>query len=137
MGGELRADGIGETDMGDQAFAEEGGDAAAGAIDELIGDDEIERAMFFLERADGAEGEDAFDAERLQAPDIGAKIQLRRRDAMAAAVAGEEGDFPARERADDVGIRRRAPGCFDGDFALPFEAGHGIKPAASDDSDGW
>src|SRR5208337_978631 len=32
--GELRADGIGEADVGHQAFAEEGGDAAAGAIDE-------------------------------------------------------------------------------------------------------
>ncbi len=109
--GKLRADGIGEADVGDQAFAEEGGDAAAGAVEELVGDDEIERAVLFLERADGAEGEDALDAERFHAVDIGAEVQFGGRDAMAASVAREEGDVAAGEFADDVSyrkVRRRA-----------------------------
>jgi hypothetical protein len=41
---QLRADGIGEADVRHQAFAEKSGDAAAGAVEELIGDHEIERA---------------------------------------------------------------------------------------------
>ena len=53
--GQLRADGIGEADVRHQAFAEERRDAAARAIEELIGDDEIERPVFLLQRSDGAQ----------------------------------------------------------------------------------
>ncbi len=133
--GQLRADGIGEADVRDQAFAEERGDAAAGAVEELIGNDEIERPVLFLERADRAERDDALDAERLHAVDVGAEVQLRRRDAMAAAVAREEGDLSPGQRAEDVVVRRRAEGRVDDDFFLRFKAGHGVQPAAADDSD--
>ena len=39
----LRANGVGEADVRHQALAEEGGDAAARAVEELIGDHEIAR----------------------------------------------------------------------------------------------
>ena len=77
--------------MRDQAFAEEGGDAAARAIEELIGDDEVERPVFFLERADRAERDDALDAQRLHAVDVGAEVEFAGRNAMAASVAREKG----------------------------------------------
>ena len=92
--------------MRDQAFAEEGRDAAARAVEELVGDDEIERAMLFLERADGAEGDDALHAERFHAVDIGAEVQFRRRDAVTAPVAREKRHLLAGERAEDIVVRR-------------------------------
>ena len=74
-----------------------------GAVEELIGNDELERAVLLLERADGAERDDPLDAELLEALDIGAEIELRRRDAMAASVTRQERHLLAGERADDVG----------------------------------
>jgi hypothetical protein len=53
--GKLRANRIGEADMRHQAFAEKRGDAAARAIEKLIGDHELQRRVFFLERSDGAQ----------------------------------------------------------------------------------
>jgi hypothetical protein len=35
--------------MRDQTFTEEGGDATSGSIDKLVGDDEIERLVFFFQ----------------------------------------------------------------------------------------
>ena len=100
--GELGADGVGEADVGDEALAEEGRDAAAGAVEELIGEDEVLRAVLFFERTDGAERDDALDAERFHAVDVGPKVELRGRDAMSAAVTGEEGDAASGEVAEDV-----------------------------------
>ena len=48
-----------------------------GAVKELIRDHEIERPVFFLEGSHRAERQDAFHAERLHTPDVGAKVQLR------------------------------------------------------------
>ena len=54
---------------------------------------------------------------------------------MAAAVAGEERYAAARECAENVIVGRLAAGRFDTDFFLRFESGHGVEPAAADDSD--
>ena len=108
--GELRADGIGEADVRDQPFAEESGDAAAGAVEELIGDHEIERVMFFFREPTALKRDDALDSECFHAVDVGAEVQLRRRNAMAAAVARQEYDLFSGEFADDIVIRRTAPG---------------------------
>ena len=120
--------------VGDEAIAEERGHAAACAVEELIGEDEVERTVFLFERTDGAEREDALNAERLHAVDIGAEVQFRRRNAMAAAVAGEKCDRLTGQYADDVTIRRAAPGSVDVDLLVGFETGHGVEPAAADDS---
>ncbi len=73
---ELWADWVGEADVGNEAFTEEGGDASARAVEELIGDDEVERAMFFLERSDSAKRDDAFNAEGFHAVNVGTEVQL-------------------------------------------------------------
>ncbi len=73
----------------------------------------------------------------LESVDIGAEIQLRRRDAMAAAVTREKRDLFARQLSDDVRIGGPAPRRVDRHFLLRFKAGHRVQPAAADNSDGW
>ncbi len=72
----LRADRVREADVRHQALAEERGDAPAGAVEELVGEDEILRSMLFLERAHRAQRNDALHAQRLHAVDIGPEIEL-------------------------------------------------------------
>ena len=79
-----------EADVRDEPVAEEGADAAARAIDELIGNDEIERRVLLFQAADRARRQDAFDAERLEAVDVGAEVQLRRHQPVADAVPRQE-----------------------------------------------
>ncbi len=93
--------------------------------------------MFFLQRSDGAERQNAVDAQRFESVNIGAKVQLRRRMTMAAAVPRKKCDLFACELPHDVGIRRHAPRSFDHHFFVRGEAGHGIEAAPADDSDGW
>ena len=103
------ANGMREADVRDQSFAEKRGDAAACAIDKLIRDHEIERLVFFLQRAHGAERENALHAQRLHAVNIGAEIQLRRRDPVPPPVPRQERDLFARQLADDVRRPRARP----------------------------
>ena len=86
--GHLGTDRVGKADMDHQAVSEEGGRAEAGAVEVLVGDEEILGPELLFERADGAEGDDALDAQRLEAVNVGAEVQLRGRDAVAAPVAG-------------------------------------------------
>ena len=72
--------------MRDQTIAEEGVDAVASTIEELIGDDEIERLVLFLERSDGRNGNDAVNPQLLKAVDISAEVQLTRQKAVTASV---------------------------------------------------
>ena len=60
--------------MRDHAVAEKSIHAMAGAIEELVGDHEIQRLVFFLQRSHGGNGNDALDAQLLEAVNIGAKI---------------------------------------------------------------
>ena len=132
--GELGTDRIGEADVGYQAFSEERGDAAAGAIEELVGDDEIQRPVLLLERAHGAERNDALHAQQLHAVNVGPEIQLRGQQAVASAMTGEERHVPALQRAEHVVVRGPAEGRLDVRFFLRFKPGHGVKPAAADDA---
>ena len=61
--------------------------------------------MLFLQRADGGDGQDALDAELLEAVDVGAEVQLAGQDAVAASVPRQEGDAAAFQRAQDVSLR--------------------------------
>ncbi len=106
-----------------------------GAVDELVGNDEVGGLVLFLERADGGDGEDALDAELFEGVNVGAEVELGGQDAMAAAVAREKSDLAALELAEDEGVGRRAEGRFDALFVNVGESGHGIKPAAADDAD--
>ena len=48
------------------------------------------------------------DAQLLEAVNVGAEIQLGGKNAVSAAVAGQERNFAAFQRAQDVGVRRLA-----------------------------
>ena len=106
--GEFSADGIGKGDMRYHAATEKSVDPMAGAVEELIGDNEIQRLMLFFQRSDRGNGNDALDAELLEAMNVGAEVQFTGQDAVASPVARQECDLAAFERAADIGIRRRA-----------------------------
>ena len=119
---ELRAGGLVEAHVGHDAAAEKRGHAPVGAVEKLVWDHEVQRGQIFAQRADRAYGDHALDSEQLHGVEIGAIVDLRRHQAMAARVPREESDALAFERADHerVGgiaegrlhahIRARAPG---------------------------
>ena len=116
------------------AFAEERGDAMKGAVDELVGHDKVGWLVLFLERADGGDGQNALDAEFFECVDVGAEVQLRGQNAMAATVTSEEGHFAAFEVAEDKRVRRLAERRLNTYFAHICESGHGVKSAAANNA---
>lgn len=66
---------------------------ALGAIDDLVGHDEISRFYLLAQRTDGAESDNAAHADRAQRGDVSAVGNLVRCDFMAEAVARDEGDW--------------------------------------------
>ena len=135
MGREMRAGGFVETDMRDDAAAEESGDAAARTVEKLVGNQEIERRKIVAKRAHRAHGNDALDADHFQGADVRAIIDLARRKTMAASMAGEKSDAAAFERAGNDRVRRIAEGCLHANFAPIGKAGHRIEAAAADNAD--
>ncbi len=121
--------------MSYDSVAEEGVDAMTRAIEELVGDDEVEGFVLFLERSDGRDGDNALDAELLEPVNIGAEVESAGQDAVATSVASQECDLAAFKGAADIGIGRAAKRGAQTNFFDLCEAGHGIEPAASDDSD--
>jgi hypothetical protein len=132
----LRAGRLIKGDVGNQACAEKSGDAMAGAIDELIGDQEFAGGEIFFERTDSADGDDSVHAKELERVDVGAIVDFARKNAMTAAVAGEECDGFPFEEAGNNGIGRIAEGRFDADFLAVIEPLHRVQTAATDDADG-
>ena len=65
---------IPEVDVRDHAGIEKGGDARAGAVEELVRDDHVAGVNVLAHAADGADGDDPFDAERLHAVEVGAEV---------------------------------------------------------------
>src|SRR6266705_3306023 len=76
--------------MGHHTFAEKSGDALPCAIEELIGNHELHRLVFFLKRPHRGNRDDAMDAELVEAVDIRAKIQFRRQNTVATAVSRQK-----------------------------------------------
>lgn len=70
---ELLVERVAEHGMRDDARAlEEGGwPDALGAVDDLVGDDEVPGTDLLAKGADGAEGDDGLDAERFEGGDVG------------------------------------------------------------------
>ena len=89
-----------------------------GAVDELVGNHEVGGLVLFLQRADGGDGEDALDAKFFEGVDIGAEVQLRGQNAVAAAMAREESDFAAFQFAQHEGVGWIAEGRLDALFML-------------------
>src|SRR6478735_9320446 len=91
-----------KADVRDDAVAEERADAAARAIDELIGKQEIRRRVLLLQATDGARREDPLDAEGLHAEDVGAVVELAGVQAMPLAVTRQERDALAAQGREHV-----------------------------------
>ena len=75
-----RAERMREADVRDEPLAEERRWPPFRAIEELVGDDQVERLVVLLEAADRTGREDELDAQQLEAEDIGAEVQLARHE---------------------------------------------------------
>ena len=115
-------------------FAEERVDAVPRAIEELVGNHEVERLVLFLERADRRDRNDSLHAQLFEAIDIRAEVQLGGKNTVSAAVTGEERDLAPFECSEDVGVRRLTERRLLPDFPHIAQPGHRVQPAASDDS---
>src|SRR5580698_8984356 len=98
---------IAEGNVRDNPVAKKSINPVTRAVEELIGNDEIERLVLFLQRSDGRNGDDPLDAQLFEAVNVSAKIQLAGQNVMAASVAGEECNLPAFQRAADVSVGGR------------------------------
>src|SRR5215469_10405399 len=131
---EFCADGVGETDVRDNSVSEESIHAVACAIEELVGDHEVEGLVLFLQRSDRGDGDDALDAQLLEPVDVSTEIQFAGQDAVAASVTREEGHLTAFERTANVGVGSCAERSLQPNFFDSGEARHGIQATAPDDS---
>lgn len=61
-----------------------------GAIDDLVGNDEIARLDFLLQATNGGEGDDGADPNRAQSSDVGASWDLMRSNLVVNTVPAEE-----------------------------------------------
>ena len=124
-----------EADVRHQAASEKGRDPALRTVEELIGNQEIERPVLLLQAADGAGRKDELDAERLEAEDVRAEVEFGRQQPMAGAMAREKRHALAAERADDVGRGRVAEGRLHLPLFAVGELRHVVQTAAADDAD--
>lgn len=75
-----------------------------GAVDDLVGDDEVSRSDLLTEGTDGREGDDGLDADGLERGDVRTVGDLGRGDGVVWPVTRDEGDERAgRERGDGDG----------------------------------
>ena len=135
--GQRGADGMGKGDVRHQLFVEECGSPPASAVEELVGQHEVQRLEFLAERADGAEREDILDTELFESVDVGAKIEIGGHDAVAAAMPGQEGHFPSGDAPNHVRVGRCSPRRVDPHLFAILERVHGVEAAAPDNSDPW
>src|SRR5205809_4686681 len=124
-----------EPDVRDKTASEERADASLGAIEKLIGNDDVERFEFLFQAADRARRENALDAEDLEAVDVRAEIQLGGQQRVAGAVTGEKGHALPAKRADEIRSRRIAERRRDLPFAPVGELRHVVEAAPPDYSD--
>jgi hypothetical protein len=104
-GAEMGGEGIAKGDVSDNATAEEGVlVAAAGAVEELVGEENVFGGVFLLEAADGGDGDDPADVEVAHGPEVGAVVEFGGEDAVTAGVAGEEDEAAAVELTDDESV---------------------------------
>ena len=76
------AERVREPDVRDEAVSEERAHAPPGAIEELIRNHDVQRLVLFLEAAHRARRQNPLDAERFEAIDVRAKIELGRENAV-------------------------------------------------------
>ena len=132
--GEMMGERMREPDVRDDAVAEEGADAAAGAIDELIGKHQVLRRIFLLQAAHRARRHDPIHAEHLHTEDVGPVVQLARVQPMALAVARQECHALAAECRQHIRTGRIAKRRRQGLLFAIGELGHVVEAAAADNS---
>lgn len=92
-GTDFRVEGVRETYVADHAAFEECEWAdSLGAVDDLVGDDEVAGFDGFLEAAYSGEGDDGADAEVAEGGDVGASGDFVGGELVMEAMAGDEGD---------------------------------------------
>ena len=91
---------MGEWHMRDAAGSEEAGFAAERAVDELIGEHEQAGIEIAAVGAAGGDGDDVGHAGALERVDVGAIVDGRGAEAVAAAVAGEKHDLCVADAAE-------------------------------------
>ena len=62
--------------MSDKSLAEKSRNAMEGAVDELVGHDEVGGLVFLLKRSDGRDRKNALYAELLESIDVRAEIEF-------------------------------------------------------------
>ena len=121
--------------MRNEAGTKEALFAREGAVDELVGDDELAGRQFLFQRTAGRHRNHVGHANAFQGVDIGAVVDRGRRLDMAAAMAGQEHQVGALVGAEQQRVGRLAPGRLDPLPARLFEAGNVIDAAAADDAE--
>ena len=120
--------------MSYDAFAEKRIYTMASAIEELIGDYEIERSVLILQRSDCGNRDDPLDAQLFEPVYIGAKIQFRWQNAVSASVPRKKCDLAALKRTQYIGVGRISEWSLLLHFPDVANTGHGIKPTAANDA---
>src|SRR5262249_55541251 len=129
------ADRVREGDVRDEPVPEERTDTAPGAIEELVGNDELLRHVLLLQRPDGARGENELRAEQLHPEDVRAVIELSRHLAVADAVPRQKRHAFAPQGADDVRPGRIAERRGDVPFGAVRQLRHVVEAGSTDDPD--
>ena len=124
-----------DRDMRDTAGAEEGFLARKTPVNELVHNDEMARRQIFSQGPHGGKRDEFRAANPLQRINIGAVIQCRWRDGMAAPMAGQKGARHAIKPPGQDFIRRITPGRAYLHPAAVFQPFHVIKPGAADQAD--
>mmetsp|Transcript_32417 Transcript_32417/g.70057 ORF Transcript_32417/g.70057 Transcript_32417/m.70057 type:complete len:109 (-) Transcript_32417:90-416(-) len=78
-----------------QAWPEETLVPCKRSVNELVNDDEAAGRVLFFEGAHRGEGQDVSASQALEDVDVGAKVQVRRRDDMTPAMARKKTQFHA------------------------------------------
>ncbi len=122
-------------DVRHHALAEERALALVGAVDELVDQDEPPRRQVLLERAAGRQRDEIGDADALQNVDIGAVIDVGRRQPVALVVARQEHHGETCDLADAQRRRRLAPRAFDALLAHLFQPRQVVNAGPADDAE--
>jgi len=133
---QLLANGLGKGDVRDDAAAKKRVlEVALGAVKELVGQDDVARAILGLERADGANADDPMNIKGLHRPQVGAVVQLAGEDTVTARMTGEEDDFAPSEPAREKFVRRVAKRGFNLHPLLMGKSLDVVQATAADDPD--
>src|SRR5215470_19539983 len=99
--------------MGDAAFAKKRAFAFVGAVDKLVNQHEGAGRQLFPEGTAGRQRNEIGDAGTLEHIDIGAVVDIGRRQAVALVVTGHEYHWKADDVANPQRRRRLPPGTYD------------------------